>query len=205
MTLRAPTSAAVLVLLALSPVPTQVGAQTTEPRPLTTEEAEAYQMGLELAFACSPRRHNRATDSHSTIRRGPDAMSGTAVHFRSIDGTYLVLEEYDEDLDGHCLVFGWFGGPIEPGRYRIGRLAMSTVEAQLDVGEHSFFSMSAVRRPDENAMLVVESGSLEIVTIEGDGVSGTFELRGFLVDGGGRNRTRDVTWAGSFRAVRGEA
>ena len=199
----APTSLALAATLACL-VTQDVDAQANAPRRLTLEETQAHQMGLELAFACSPRRHNRAAGSESTIRRETDALPGTAVHFRSIEGTYIVLEEYSEALDGHCLVFGWFGGALAPGTYAIGQLAMSAVEEQLDAGEHSFFSMSAVRMPEENSMVVVESGTLEIETMEGGVITGTFRFDGFLVDGGGVNRTRDVAWAGSFLAVEGE-
>jgi hypothetical protein len=180
-------------------------AQDTAPRRLTLEEAEAYQMSLEMAFACSPARHRRLEGSESTIRRATDALAGTAAHFHSVDGTFLVLERYGEELDGHCLVLGWFGGPLEPGRYEIDRLAMDAVEAEVATGQYAFFGMSAVRTPDENALLVVESGSLDIATMESGTVEGTFELAGFLVDGAGANRTGAATWAGSFRAVASSA
>ena len=196
-------AAAALGLVATLLVPAPAEAQDELPRRLTLEESESYQMSLELAFACSPYRHRRADGSQSTIRRAADALSGTAVHFSSIEGTYLVLEQYDEELDGHCLVIGWFGGGLEPGSHPVGRLAMATVEAQADAGDHSFFGMSAVRNPRENTIFVVETGALEIGPIEAGRVTGTFELEGFLVDGGGADRREDVSWAGSFVAVRG--
>ena len=196
------TAAPALALAAALAVAAPLGAQDVFRR-VTLEESEAYQMSLELAFACSPYRHRRAEGSQSTIRRASDALSGTAIHFSSVEGTYLVLEQYDEELDGHCLVIGWFGGPLEPGRHRVGQLAMSTVEEEVEAGDHSFFSMSAIRRPQENAVLVVESGTLDIASMESGRVSGTFELSGFLVDGSGANRIADVTWAGSFLAVEG--
>jgi hypothetical protein len=199
--LPAPGAALALALACLAPNPAQ--AQATDARRLTLEESEAYQMGLELAFACSPYRHRRADGSESTIRREGDALAGTAIHFRSIEGTYVVLERYDEELDGHCLVLGWFGGPLEPRRYDVGQLAMSTVEEEVARGQHSFFAMSLVRKPEENAMLVVESGSLEIAGMEDGRVVGTFELAGFLADGNGADRVGDASWAGSFSAVRG--
>jgi len=189
--------------LALIFAPSQAPAQAA-PRPLTAAEAEAYQMGLELAFGCSPRRHGEAAGSESTIRRERDALAGTAAHFRSVDGAYLVLEEYDESLAGHCLVMGWFGGALAPGRHGIGRLAMSTVEDEVASGAHSFFAMAAVRTASENVILVVEAGALDIRSVEGGRVEGTFEVRGFLTDPSGRNRVGDASWSGSFRAVRGE-
>jgi hypothetical protein len=194
---------AVAVLAAACLAPTLAGAQAPEPRRLTLEESEAYQMSLELAFACSPYRHRRADGSESTIRRDEDALSGTAVHFRSIEGAYLVLEQYDQDLNGHCLVLGWFGGPLAPGSYPVGRLAMSTVEDETTTGEHSFFAMTLIRRPGENAMLVVEAGTLDIAAMEDGTVTGTFELAGFLGDADGVNRLADASWKGSFTAVEG--
>ena len=198
-----PATIAALALAGACLAPPPAEAQTDEPRRLTLEESEAYQMGLELAFACSPYRHRRADGSESTIRRQADALSGTAIHFRSIEGTYVVLEQYDQELNGHCLVLGWFGGPLEPGRYDIGQLAMSTVEGEVAAGDHSFFGMSLVRKPPEDSMLVVESGTLEITTMEGERVAGRFELSGFLADGSGANRLAAAAWAGSFNAVRG--
>jgi len=194
-----PVAALVLAASFVSGVPAL--AQTDAPRRLTLDEVEAYQMSLELAFACSPARHRRADGSESTIRRAADALAGTAVHFHSVEGTYLVLEQYGEDLAGHCLVLGWFGGPLEPGSYEIGRLAMSAVEEEVETGEYSFFGMSAVRKPEENSLLVVERGTLQIATMESGNVSGSFELAGFLADGTGANRTGAATWAGTFRAV----
>jgi hypothetical protein len=184
-------------------MPNPAHAQADEPRRLTLEETEAYQMSLELAFACSPYRHRRADGSQSTIRRSADALAGTAVHFRSIEGTYLVLESYDQELAGHCLVLGWFGGPLATGRYEVGRLAMATVEQEVADDDHSFFGMSAVRLAQENAVFIVHSGMLEIAAMQSDTITGTFEVDGFLVDGSGANRGADVRWAGSFVAVRG--
>ena len=200
--LMKPTPAALALLVTLL-APTTARAQGEPPRRLTPRESESYQMSLELMFACSPYRHRRAEGSQSTIRRASDALSGTAVHFSSVEGTYLVLERYDDELDGHCLVIGWFGGPLEPGSHRIGQLAMATVEAESSTGDHSFFSMSAVRTPQENSILIVESGSLDIASVDGGNVTGTFELTGFLVDGAGTDRVENVTWAGSFVAVEG--
>jgi hypothetical protein len=196
-----PTTTALALLAALLASP-PAHAQDELPRRLTLEESESYQMSMELAFACSPYRHRRADGSQSTIRRASDALPGTAVHFSSIEGTYLVLERYDQELDGHCLVIGWFGGTLEPGSHRIARLAMATVEAQAEAGDHSFFGMSAVRTPRENVIVVVESGTLEIVSKEEGRLTGTFELDGFVVEGG-TDRVEDVTWAGSFVAVEG--
>lgn len=192
-----------LTLAAAFVAPASAGAQTAA-RPLTPAESEAFEMGFELAFACSPRRHNQAAGSESTIRREDDVLPGTAVHFRSVDGAYVVLEEYDEALEGHCLVLGWFGGALVPGRHTVGRLAMSTIEEEMAAGSHTFFAMSAVRATDENSVFVVESGAIDIRTVESDRIEGTFELSGFFADADGQNRVADATWAGSFRAVRGE-
>jgi hypothetical protein len=199
---RLPSGVVPLLTVAIV-APHAAQAQGAEPRRLTLEESESYQMSLELAFACSPYRHRRAGDSESTIRRQADAIPGTAIHFTSIEGTYVVLERYDEELDGHCLVLGWFGGSLEPRRYEVGRLAMSAVEEQSTSGQHSFFGMSLVRRPGENVMLVVETGVLEIASLEGGRVTGTFELTGFLADGNGVNRVGGASWSGSFTAVLG--
>jgi hypothetical protein len=200
---QAASGAAVVFALAALALPLAVQGQDSLPRSVTLEESEAYQMSLELAFACSPYRHRRAQGSQSTIRRESDALSGTAIHFSRIEGTYLVLEQYDEELNGHCLVIGWFGGALEPGTYQLAQLAMRTVEEDVDAGDHSFFGMSAVRTSQENSIVVVESGTLAIASMESGRVSGTFELSGFLVDGGGASRTADVSWAGSFVAVEG--
>jgi hypothetical protein len=152
-------------------------------------------MGLEMAFACSPRRHNQAAGSTSTIRREADALEGTAVRFSGIEGTFVALEEYDEALDGHCLVFGWWGEELRPGSFRVARLASSTMMEEESSGEHSFFAWGAVRAAGTMTMLVVSSGSLEIASVDSGTISGTFELTGFIIDGSERS---DVTWAGSF-------
>ena len=184
-------------------VPADAASQAAEPRRLTLEEAEAYQMGMQLVFACSPYRHRRAEGSQSTIRRSRDALAGTAVHFSSVEGTYLVLEQYDQELNGHCLVVGYFGGALEPGRHDLSLLEMSAVEEEIDSGDYSFYAMSLVRTAAEDAVLVVESGSLDIVSMEDGEVTGTFEVSGFLADSDGVNRLGAVTWAGSFVAVPG--
>lgn len=197
------TGAFALLLGAALATPMSAQAQDELPRRLTFEESEAYQMSMELVFACSPYRHRRAEGSQSTIRRASDALPGTAIHFSSVEGTYLVLERYDEELDGHCLVIGWFGGPLEMGRHTVGQLAMSAVEEEVDAEDHSFYAVSMVRTPQESSVLVVESGTLAIASIEEGSVTGTFELSGFLVDGNGADRTADVSWSGSFVAVEG--
>jgi hypothetical protein len=199
---RPPLCSALVAVVALA-APACAESQAA-PRALTPAESEAFEMGFELAFACSPRRHNQAAGSESTIRRERDVLAGTAVHFRSVDGAFLVLEEYDAALAGHCLVIGWFGGGLEPGRHGIDRLAMRTVEDEVDAGRHSFYAMSAVRTADENSVFVVESGTLDLRTVEGDRIEGTFELSGFLADANGASRVSDAAWAGSFRALRGE-
>lgn len=189
---RASVAVALAGLAAWQPGP--ASAQIDGPA-LTAEEGEAHQMGLEMAFACSPRRHNQATGSTSTIREDADALSGTAVYFSRIEGTFVALEEYDQALDGHCLVFGWWGDALQPGAYAVARLASSTMMEEEASGEHSFFAWGAVRTAGAMAMLVVNSGSLEIASIDSGTITGSFELTGFVVDGPNR---RDATWAGSF-------
>src|SRR5689334_1058725 len=97
---------------------------------LTPEEREAQDMGLQMAFACSPRRHGLATGSSSTIQGEPAPLSGTAVYFSSIEGTFVALEQYNDQLDGHCLVFGWWGDTIAPGTYPITQLSMRAMEEE---------------------------------------------------------------------------
>jgi hypothetical protein len=182
-------------------MPTAVHAQGAAGPTLTPEEREANQMGVEMAFACNPRRQGLTEGSQSTIRRESDALAGTAILSRSAQGTFLSLEEYDDALEGHCVVFGWFGGDLAPGSYRISRLAYSTMEEEVASGSRSFFSWGLVRARGENSMLVAGSGTLEITTVEPGRIAGSFELTGFVVDGAAR---RDVVWAGSFSAVEGE-
>jgi hypothetical protein len=169
---------------------------------LTPEEQEAQQMGLQMAFACSPRRHGEAAGSTSTIRRDADALAGTAVYFKSIEGTFVALEEYDEALDGHCLVFGWWGDDIEPGTYPVARLSMRAMEDEEMSGEHSFFSWGAVRATGGMTMIVVESGSLTIDAFAPGSISGSFELAGFVLQGDARGEA--VRWAGTFSGVEGQ-
>jgi len=190
-------------LVALGVAPSVARAQGPPAAPaMAPEDAEAQEMSMQLAFACSPRRHNGATGSESTIERPAGQLSGTAVFFRSIEGTFLVLEEYDEQLTGHCLVLGWFGGDLQPGRFAINQLAYSTMEAEVDTGNHSFYGVSLVRQGDENSLLIARSGSLELATVEPGRITGTFDLTGFTI--GGSTRTDGVTWRGSFTAVAGE-
>src|SRR5688572_20150281 len=148
-----------LAMVALS-MPTNLRAQGTSVSPLTPEQEEAQAMGMEMSFACSPRRHNLATGSSHTIERDQAPMTGTAVWFHSVEGTFIALEEYDESLEGHCLVLGFFGDAIEPGTRPIARLAYREIEAEEMSGEHSFFSWGAIRSTGENGILVVESGSV---------------------------------------------
>ena len=190
-----------VALVALVVAPSAARAQAGPPMP--PEDAEAQDMSMQLAFACSPRRHNQATGSESMIERPAGQLLGTAVFFRSIEGTFLVLEEYDDQLTGHCMVLGWFGGDLQPGRFAISRLSYSAMEAEVDTGNHSFFGVSIVRRGEENSLLVTESGSLELVTVEADRITGTFDLTGFTIAGAAR--TDGVAWRGSFSAVAGEA
>jgi hypothetical protein len=181
--------------------PTATHAQGAPGPTLTPEEREANDMGVEMAIACNPRRQGLTEGSQSTIRRGLEALRGTAIVSRGAEGTFLSLEEYDEALEGHCLVFGWFGGDLAPGSYRISRLAYRTMEEELASGDRSFFTWGLVRASGENSMLVAGSGTLEILTVEPGRITGTFELTGFAVDGATRT---DVSWAGSFSAVEGE-
>ncbi|MSR19931.1 MAG: hypothetical protein EXR91_03000 [Gemmatimonadetes bacterium] len=196
-----PRSLAGVALAGAMLMPASARAQSGAGPTLTPEEREAQQMGLELAVACNPRRQGLTEGSQSTIRRESDALAGTAILNRSAEGTFLSLEEYDEALEGHCLVFGWFGGDLAPGSYRISRLAYRTMEEDLASGSRSFFSWGAVRAREENSMLVAESGTLEIMTVEQGRITGSFELTGFVIDDGART---DVVWAGSFSAVEGE-
>ncbi len=190
-----------LALAAALLTPATAHAQDPAGPALTPEEREANEMGTAMAIACNPRRQGLTEGSQSTIRRGPEALRGTAIVSRSAEGTFLSLEEYDEALEGHCLVFGWFGGDLAPGSYRISRLAYRTMEEELASGDRSFFTWGLVRARGENSMLVAGSGTLEIQTVEPGRITGTFELTGFVVDGAVRT---DVSWAGSFSAVEGE-
>jgi hypothetical protein len=169
---------------------------------LTPEEREAQAMGLEMAFACSPRRHGEAAGSTSTIRRESDALAGTAIYFSSIEGTFVALEEYDDSLDGHCLVFAWWGGDLSPGTYPVARLAMSAMEAEQTSGEHAFYAWGAVRMPQENIMILVESGSVTLETFGPGAFTGSFEIAGWVLEGNARGR--EIRWAGSFSGIEGE-
>jgi hypothetical protein len=186
-----------LGILATSIVPALAAAQTGPA--LTADEQEAQQMGLEMAFACSPRRHGEAAGSTSTIRREADALAGTAVYFTSIEGTFVALEEYDQALDGHCLVFGWWGDELAPGTYPVARLSMRAMEDEEMSGEHSFFSWGAVRATGGMSMIVVESGSLTIDELGAGTIRGSFELTGFVLQGNARGEV--VRWAGTFDGV----
>jgi hypothetical protein len=169
---------------------------------LTPEEREAQAMGLEMAFACSPRRHGEAAGTTSTIRREADALAGTSVYFRSIEGTFVALEEYDEALEGHCLVFGWWGDELAPGTYPVARLSMRAMESEETSGEHAFYAWGAVRTTGENMMIVVESGSLTLDAAPADTIIGSFDLTGFVIEDGAR--AEPLHWAGSFRGSRAE-
>ncbi len=186
-----------LAALSLIPAPGlgQVGGT------FTTGEAEAREMSMSLAVGCSPRRHNSVPESESVIQRDEGSLIGTATYFTSIDGQFIVLEEYDEELLGHCLVFGWFGGSLEAGSYRIRQLAYATVEQEFAAGDHSFFSMSAVRNAEEDSVFVIEAGTLLIDDMANGGMLGSFDVSGFVVEG--RDRRDGVTWTGSFRALDG--
>lgn len=178
-----------------------IGAQTSLPD-FTSEEIEAQMMGLQMAFVCSPRRHEEAVGTTSTIRRESDALAGRASWFHSIEGTYFSLEEYDDSLDGHCLVFGWWGDDLAPGTYPVEQLSMRAMEEEEASGEHSFFAWGAVRRTGENVMILVESGSLTLGTFGPGEASGTFEISGFLLVG--NERGAPFRWAGSFSGMESE-
>lgn len=188
-----------LAVIWLTPDPVSAQAGSAAPS-LTPQEAEAREMGLTLASFCNPARHRRMGDSESVIQRDPGPLEGTASFLRSAEGTFLVLEQYDESLAGHCLVLGWFGGDLEPGSYAIRPLAMSTLEAEVSGEERSFYGTAAVRAPDESSQFVTQSGSVEILTAIGSGaVTGSFGLSGFVLEEG--TRTDGMTWAGSFSAL----
>jgi hypothetical protein len=190
--------ATALSLVTLS-VPATVHAQAAA---LTREESEAQQMGLEMAFACSPRRHGLATGSTHTIEREPAPLSGTTVYFSSIEGTFVALEEYDDQLDGHCLIFGWWGDAIEPGTYPIARLSYRAMEEEEMAGEHSFFSWGAIRATNTMSMVLVESGTLTVESFIPGSITGTFELTGFVLEGNAKGDP--MTWRGTFSGVQGE-
>jgi hypothetical protein len=189
---------AALGLMTLS-IPTTLFAQATA---LTPEESEAQQMGLEMAFACSPRRHGLATGSTHTIARDPAPLSGTTVYFSSIEGTFVALEEYDDQLDGHCLVFAWWGDAIEPGTYPIARLSYRAMEEEEMAGEHSFFSWGAIRATNAMSIVLVESGSVTIESFAPGSITGSFELTGFVLEGNAR--AGSMRWTGTFSGVEGE-
>lgn len=188
----------VLFGFALPMLPSGAAAQAAGP-PMSAAEREAYDMGLQMAFPCNPGRQATMTESESVIDRTAGPLSGTAALLRTPEGTFLVLEGYDENQAGHCMVLAWFGGELAPGRYPIRRLSMAAMEEELDSGEHSFFVFSAVRSPDESATLVSGSGSLEIQSMDSDAVTGTFELTGFTINS--QERQDDVALQGSFTAL----
>lgn len=181
-------------------LPSPGRSQASAPGPeMSPAEAEAYQMGLELTFACNPQRHRSMPESESMIERADGPLAGTAAFLRTPEGTFLVLEGYDENQAGHCLVLAWFGGELDLGRYPIGQLSYATLEAELDAESHSFFTFSAVRAPDESATLVTEAGSLEIVSMEAGVITGDFALSGFTISS--QTRVDDVALEGTFRAL----
>ncbi len=79
----------------LSPISVLAQANTETPV-VSQQEAEAHQMSLTLAVGCSPRRHNSVAGSESSIERDPEPLVGTAAFYSNIEGTFVVLEEYDE-------------------------------------------------------------------------------------------------------------
>ena len=193
-------SGIVLGLVLVCLIPSATYAQLADDsQVLTAQDTEAYEMSPALGVGCNPRRHNTIEGSESLIERDVGALPGTAAFYHNFEGTFIVLEAYDEDFWGHCLVFTWFGGPLATGSYEISQLAMRTLESQLDAQEHSFFSMAAMRNPDENPILVAESGSLDLSAVESETMTGEFNITGFLLDG--PTRIDDVVWSGTFRAV----
>jgi hypothetical protein len=160
-------------------------------------------MSLELAFACSPRRHNQAAGSESVILRDTDSLSGTAVFVQTAEGTFVVLEEYDEQFAGHCMVLGWFGGALASGRYEIRQLAYDTMEDEVGSDRPSFFGMAAIRTGGENSIMVTVSGAVELETVESGRITGRFDLVGFSVEG--TERRGGISWSGTFVAWEGEA
>lgn len=179
-------------------LPTRAAGQAAGP-PMSPAEREAYEMGQQMAFPCNPQRHRNTPESESMIRREKGPLPGTAAFLPTAEGTFLVLEGYDENQAGHCLVLAWFGDELEPGRYPVRRLSMAAMEEELDSGEHSFFTFSAVRSPDESATFVADSGSLEIDSMDQGMVRGTFELSGFTINS--RTREDDIALEGSFSAL----
>lgn len=184
----------------LAALPASASAQAGAGTELTPSEAEAYQMGLEMTFVCNPSRHRTMTTiSSSSISRPAGDLPGTATYLRSAEGTFLVLEGYDEEMAGHCMVLAWFGGDLEPGRYQIRRLAMDVMEAEVTAASHSFFTLGAVRSPGESSVLVADSGSVSLDSIEDGTVKGSFAVTGVVVEGGAR--TDGVSWQGTFTAL----
>jgi len=189
------------LLLALLSSPAAAAAQAGGAEFLPAE-VEAMQMAQEMSFVCNPERHRSMAGSESVIRRASDTLAGTAALLQSAEGTFLVLEGYDENMAGHCLVLAWFGNTLEAGRYAIRQLSSAAMEEETSSGAHSFFTFSAVRAPGESSILVTQSGSLEILTRTTAGLSGTFRLTGFAVEGG--ERTDGIVFEGSFTALERE-
>lgn len=188
-----------LSALAAAYAPEAARAQAAGGPQMTPAETEAHQMSLEMSFVCNPQRHRSMPESESMIRRQAGDLPGTAAHLRTAEGTFLVLEAYDENQSGHCLVLGWFGGDVEPGSHTIRQLSMAAMENEVDTGEHSFFTFSAVRSPTESATLVTDGGSIEIVSAEQGTVVGTFQLTGFTVSS--QARVDGIALEGSFTAL----
>ena len=188
-----------LTLALACTLPAPVLAQAGAGAPIMTPgEAEAQEMGLTLASFCSPARHRAMGESQSVVDRGAEPLTGTASFLRSAEGTFLVFEHYDESLEGHCVVLGWFGGDLVSGPYRIQALAMSSLEAEVMGENRSFYAMAAVRTADESSIFVTEAGTLEIGTVEAGGLTGSFSLEGFVIEGD--VRTDGMGWTGTFTA-----
>ena len=180
--------------------PSGVSSQTGIPVPgLSAEQAEAFTMGREMGFNCNPRRHNTIVGSESLIEGDGDPRTGTAGYVRTAEGTFLVLERYDEQMDGHCLVFAWFGGELEAGAYTVRGLSYAAVEEEVGAERQSFFGTSALRTDGQNSSVIVTSGTLELSTVQSGKMTGSFDLSVFHYDG--VERSDDGVWEGFFVAV----
>jgi len=169
-----------------------------EPPALPPQDAEAYGMSESMQFGCSPQRAARVPESQSVIEGGQVPLIGTAAFFLQDEGMFLVLEDYADDGSRHCLVFAHFGSPPAPGRYAVKKLARRTAEAEATTERRAFFGVFGYRTDTEAAMLVFESGFVEIAPSEPDQLTGTFHVEGFMVDGA--DRRDGVVRHGSFSA-----
>lgn len=195
------TMCAVGCLLAIgSPLPLAAENQAADDEPkLSPQEAEAYELSQQMQFGCNPQRREKVAGSTSSIDSAPAPLSGTAAILTETEGTFLVLENYNEDGSLHCAVLTRSGGLPEPRRYEVKPFAMSTLEAEATAEHRSFFGMFALKNAAESSILVAQSGFVEIETSEPGKVTGRFQLSGFTVDGA--TRTDGVTRTGTFTAL----